>query len=139
MSNEKSSKLSIEELMAMASHQPEKEITPPQKLNDIHRFILALGIQTGDHPVPASLIYEHYIDWLNGRKMKPSRIFFRQFKNFFPDRIRRQHTRYYLLDPAPFDFSDAMQLRVRKRLRREYDQNPKTIHKKNKEKTAKTE
>lgn len=77
-----------------------------KKLPPARRFMMSDGIQAGDYPIPAMLIYDRYLKWADAYKIKPlDRVkFFKEFALYANKKITRTGN-YYLLSPKGFDLS----------------------------------
>lgn len=103
MEQSKPSAEELQKLLELAvSEGPEGE---DALLSDVERFILLKGIKPGTALVPAAFIWLMYKEFLGNPEMTHDQgWFFRSFSKRF-QRKRWGHTRYYLLDPEPFDLS----------------------------------
>jgi hypothetical protein len=96
------------------------ESTPPTvktALDDLHlthKFILYNDIKRGKSYIPNAVIYDLYTSWCKTFKFKPfhKKRFFVGFKKYFNQR-HDSGTKYYLLDPKPFNLSSEHYLRIK--------------------------
>lgn len=99
------SELSVEELMALAKKKIDKQ-DDVKHLSDVHQFILAENLKRGEIPIPAFMIYNRYIKWVDSmnRIALSNQKFFREFKHYFT-RTQDRYGIYYLMQANGFDLS----------------------------------
>lgn len=112
MSAEQQDKDEIQKLLELASSGPADE--PYIELNEAERFALSCGVTSGETRVLFLQVYLAYYNWSD----KPLQMlpFAHQFRKLF-HQIKRDHSRYYLLNPEPFDLTADTYFKVRKQLR----------------------
>lgn len=109
--------LSEEELLALASGA--KVETVIRKVSEAAKFVYQLGIKEGNEKISAELIYHHYRMWKGWESKKQSKpYFFRDFSKYFTPQ-RSGDTRFYYLNPKPFDQSVETYFLLRADIRRE--------------------
>lgn len=77
-----------------------------KKLPMVQRFMLSDDVQPGDYKIPASLIYDRYLQWAERFKVKPLNIvqFFKDLA-LYADKKSTSSGMFYLLSPKGFDLS----------------------------------
>lgn len=77
-----------------------------KKLPAIRRFMMSDGVEEGDYPVPAMLIYDRYFHWCEAFKLRPLSVqkFFKEFA-MYADKKAGRSGLFYMLSPKGFDLS----------------------------------
>lgn len=92
--------VTINKLLELAKVASDEK--PKETLDEVHRFVLALGIKDGKHVVSCKIIYQAFSMWKLARSQKCGSLsFFRRFAKFFP--TQRSVDRYYLLNLRPLE------------------------------------
>lgn len=138
MSTKDLSKLSAQELMALAKNQLKEDKSDLKKLSIIRQFIISDGIKQGDYNIPAILIYDRYRKWCKVNNSSPLSLskFFSDFKLYFK-KIRLTKGMGYQMSPAGFDLSDEYLQEVNKKYLKKRTSYGKTKKEKQKEEDKK--
>lgn len=96
-----------------------QETVSTDKLTEAAKFIYDLRIRHGDVKISAQIIYHTYKQWKGWQNRKQSKsYFFKDFATYFTSHRTKDGT-HYLLDPKPFDLTEATYWQIRADLRRE--------------------
>lgn len=72
-----------------------------ETLDEVQRFVLAVGLKEGKHVIDCTMIYKAFSMW-RSRPTKTSISFFTSFGRFFKGKRTGTH-RYYLLNLRPLE------------------------------------
>ena len=108
----------LQKLLEIANQKP-TEPKPVREDNEAEKFIKHFSIEEGTAVVPAIVIYDKYKSWKKDKAIE-MRLFFKMFKKYFKKKQTARGANY-LVNPKHFDTSEENLWKVKRHLRRDYE------------------
>jgi hypothetical protein len=132
MAPRKLSAKEVEDLAKIAQsdfENPPQELPGHQEYSDVEDFIVTLDIMEGEGKIFTWNVWDLYVKWSENEPVLKRRQFGSEFKKHFKQINESGDSRYYRLDPKPFDISFEVYLNKiaqdnrEKRAKRLYEKN----------------